>query len=87
MIAHFRKKIVKTFQNKKHGQIETQFQASAGKEKSERIYSTREKFVFDVLQSKKKKFTHIIFFLNGGISGVKHGNNKELQSIQKLNWD
>lgn len=61
MIAHFRKKIVKTFQNKKHGQIETQFQASTGKEKSERIYSTREKFVFDVLQSKKKVYSHYFF--------------------------
>lgn len=89
MIAHFRKKIVKTFQNKKHGQIETQFQASTGKEKSERIYSTREKFVFDVLQSKKKSLLalFIYLFLNGGVSGVKYGNNKELQSIQKLNWD
>lgn len=62
MIAHFRKKLLKHSRTKKNGQIETQFQASTGKEKSERIYSTREKFMFDVLQSKKKKFIHFFFF-------------------------
>lgn len=44
----------------------------------------------DVLQSKKKSlftFIYLFIFFNGGVSGVKHGNNKELQSIQKLNWD
>lgn len=55
MIAHFRKKIVKTFQNKKHGQIETQFQASTGKEKSLKGFTAHVKSSCLMSYSLKKK--------------------------------
>lgn len=64
MIAHFRKKIVKTFQNKKHGQIETQFQASTGKEKSLKGFTAHVKsscLMSYSLKKKEKVYSHYLF--------------------------
>lgn len=64
MIDHFRKKWLKHSRTKnpqKTSQIETQFQASTRKEKSEMIYSTCEKFMCEVLQSETSLLTVFLF--------------------------